>query len=60
MSQETLKAAGLSAIPGTPVSVSTAGSYSSLATSTPIVNGKGSLSPPNLSTLLDISLPTGE
>ncbi|XP_060585955.1 uncharacterized protein LOC132741723 [Ruditapes philippinarum] len=59
MSQETLKAAGLSAIPGTPISTNE-DSYSSLATSTPVANVKGSLSPPNLSSLLDISLPTGE
>ncbi|XP_045205619.2 protein cramped-like [Mercenaria mercenaria] len=70
MSQEALKAAGLSTMPGTPISVpisvSTtpvtmhAGSYSLLATSTAVTNAKGSLSPPNLSALLDISLPTGD
>lgn len=68
MSQEALKAAGLSAMPSTPVSTPvtivttplTTCTFETLSTSTPIPSTAGSLSPPNLSALLDISLPTGE
>lgn len=71
MSQEALKAAGLSAIPNsTPVSIPITVTTTSVTShAVPLganmstlvaTSSKSSLSPPNLSALLDISLPTGE
>lgn len=68
MTQEALKAAGLSAMPSTPLStpitiattslITVTSAYDTIAASTAVASTKCSLSPPNLSSLLDISLPT--